>query len=140
MRSVVISLFVIAGILSAASPETELPILVEAEGFADTGGWVIDPQFMDLMQDRRFPDGNGRIEDNSARIFTPGSHFRLQHHDGETWQEVLPEVEENENPVWSATFAPVTTKYLRLVITQTPHNISRVWEIEFYHPLTDEDQ
>ncbi|MDP6848739.1 MAG: FAD-dependent oxidoreductase, partial [Kiritimatiellia bacterium] len=49
MRSAVISLFAVAGILSAANPETELPILVEAEGFADTGGWVIDPQFMDLM-------------------------------------------------------------------------------------------
>ena len=24
-------------------------VLVEAEGFADTGSWVIDPQFMDLM-------------------------------------------------------------------------------------------
>ena len=45
----VIFLFATAGILSAANPETELPLLVEAEGFADTGGWVIDPQFMDLM-------------------------------------------------------------------------------------------
>ena len=25
------------------------PILVEAEGFAESGGWVIDPQFMDNM-------------------------------------------------------------------------------------------
>ncbi|MEY2982275.1 MAG: hypothetical protein RL562_2502, partial [Planctomycetota bacterium] len=24
-------------------------LLVEAEGFADTGGWVVDPQFMDQM-------------------------------------------------------------------------------------------
>ena len=32
-----------------AGPETESPLLVEAEGFNDTGGWVIDPQFMDLM-------------------------------------------------------------------------------------------
>jgi hypothetical protein len=34
---------------SAADSKTELPVLVEAEGFADTGGWVVDPQFMDLM-------------------------------------------------------------------------------------------
>ena len=45
----VIILFTVAGILSAADPETEFPVLVEAEGFADTGGWVVDPQFMDLM-------------------------------------------------------------------------------------------
>ncbi|MGB2954793.1 MAG: hypothetical protein WBB64_02365, partial [Anaerolineales bacterium] len=45
----VIFFFTVAGTLSAANPKTELPVLVEAEGFADTGGWVIDPQFMDLM-------------------------------------------------------------------------------------------
>jgi len=27
----------------------ERPVLVEAEGFADTGDWVVDPQFMDIM-------------------------------------------------------------------------------------------
>ena len=42
---------------------------------------------------------------NGARILNPVSHFKLQHHDGETWQEVLPAVEENGNPAWSATFA-----------------------------------
>jgi hypothetical protein len=28
--------------------------------------------------------------------------------------------------------------FLRLVITQAPHNISRVWEVEFYQPLKEE--
>ena len=74
---------------------------------------------------------------NGARVLTPVSHFKLQYHNGETWQEVLPTVEENSNPAWSATFAAVKTKHLRLVITQTPHNISRVWEVEFYPPLED---
>ena len=32
----------------------------------------------------------------------------------------------------------VKTKYLRLVITRAPHNISRVWEVEFYQPPKDE--
>ena len=77
---------------------------------------------------------------NGARILDPVSHFKLQHHDGESWQEVLPAVEGNDNPAWSATFAPVKTKHLRLVITRTPHNISRVWEVEFYQPLKDEKQ
>ena len=36
-------LFVLPG--SAAAR----PVLVEAESFADTGGWVVDPQFMDNM-------------------------------------------------------------------------------------------
>lgn len=75
---------------------------------------------------------------NGARVLNPVSHFKLQQHDGEAWQDVLPAVEGNENPAWSATFPTVKTKQLRLVITRTPHNISRVWEIEFYRPLKDE--
>ena len=39
----------VAGDLFAAGPEARLSVLIEAEGFADTGGWVVDPQFMDLM-------------------------------------------------------------------------------------------
>lgn len=35
--------------LAASSSASASPILVEAEGFDDTGGWIIDPQFMDLM-------------------------------------------------------------------------------------------
>ena len=77
---------------------------------------------------------------NGVRVLDPVSHFKLQRHDGKTWQEVLPAVEGNENPVWSATFAPVKTRRLRLVITGTPHNLSRVWEVEFYQPLKDEKQ
>ena len=29
------------------------------------------------------------------------------------------------------------TKYVRLVISRAPHNISRVWEVEFYGPVKD---
>jgi hypothetical protein len=118
-------------------------------------------------------DGNGKVEDNSARwlgrgalphivefrwdrpvelgavrmisgwhngagVHSPVRHFNLQHHNGETWQDVLPAVEGNDNPVWSATFTSVTAQHLRLVITQTPDNISRLWEVEFYRPLQAE--
>ena len=75
---------------------------------------------------------------NGVRILFPISDFKIQHHDGETLQDFLTAVEGNGNPAWSATFAPVKTKYLRLVITRTPHNISRMWEVEFYQPLKDE--
>jgi hypothetical protein len=115
-------------------------------------------------------DGNGKVEDNSARwlgkgalphivefrwdqpvelgaarmisgwyngsgVHSPLSHFTLQHHNGETWQNVLPAVEANKNPAWSASFTPVKTDHLRLVITQAPDSISRLWEVEFYRPL-----
>ena len=77
---------------------------------------------------------------NGTGVHSPVSHFALQYHNGETWQDVLPAVEGNGNPAWSATFAPVKTDYLRLVITQTPDNISRLWEVEFYGPLKPEKQ
>ena len=75
---------------------------------------------------------------NGARILDPISNFKFQYHDGATWQDALPAVKDNNKPVWSTTFAQVKTKHLRLVITRAPHNISRIWEIEFYHPLKDE--
>ena len=31
------------------SPALAAEVLVEAEGFADHGGWVLDPQFLDVM-------------------------------------------------------------------------------------------
>ena len=101
------------------------------------------PHIIEFQWDKPVELGAARIIsgwNNGIRILFPISHFKLQHYDGKTWQDVLPPVEGNGNPAWSATFAPVKTKYLRLVITQTPHNISRVWEVEFYQPLKDEKQ
>ena len=49
ISAVMMCLFALASALSSAEAKADLPILVEAEGFSDIGGWVIDPQFMDLM-------------------------------------------------------------------------------------------
>ena len=120
-------------------------------------------------------DGNGKIEDNSARwvvrgghphvielrwnepvelgatrlisgrfngsrVFDPVSHFKLQHHDGEQWQDLAPPVENNENPAFAQRFNPVKSDYLRLVITRAPYNISRLWELELYEPVKTADK
>jgi hypothetical protein len=74
---------------------------------------------------------------NGARVLDPLGGFVIERHDGKAWQPILPAVKGNDNPVWSATFPPVETHRLRLVVTAAPHNLSRVWEIEFYQPLTD---
>ncbi len=74
---------------------------------------------------------------NGARVLDPISDFKIQYRDGKTWKDALPAVTNNENPVWASTFAPVKTKHLRFVITRAPHNISRLWEIEFYQPLEE---
>jgi hypothetical protein len=40
---------VLCGLFGFAGEAADAPILVEAEGFSDIGGWVVDPQFMDNM-------------------------------------------------------------------------------------------
>lgn len=115
-------------------------------------------------------DGNGKIEDNSARwlnrgklphiieyrwdepvdlgaariisgynmkgqITAPISDFKLQIRDGSEWRDVTTGIEANDNPAWAGTFTAVRTKQLRLVVTQTPDDISRIWEVELYRPL-----
>ena len=42
------ALFAGAAVANAQSPQRDF-VLVEAESFADTGGWVVDQQFMDFM-------------------------------------------------------------------------------------------
>ncbi|MDP7301845.1 MAG: pyridine nucleotide-disulfide oxidoreductase, partial [Pirellulaceae bacterium] len=39
----------LCGVPCSPSSGTQLPVLVEAESFANLGGWVVDPQFMDIM-------------------------------------------------------------------------------------------
>jgi hypothetical protein len=41
-------IFLTAIIFLSASGQADT-VLVEAEGFDDTGGWVVDQQFMDVM-------------------------------------------------------------------------------------------
>jgi len=76
---------------------------------------------------------------NGARVLDPVSDFKIQYSDddGKTWKDALPAIKGCKDPVWSATFGPVKTKHLRLVITGAPHNLSRLWEVEFYQPLVE---
>lgn len=74
---------------------------------------------------------------NGVHLFDPVGDFKFQQYDGKVWKDVM-QVKGNVSPAWSARFEPVKTKHLRLVITRAPHNISRVWEVEFYGPLNDE--
>ncbi|MCP4783022.1 MAG: FAD-dependent oxidoreductase [Fuerstiella sp.] len=117
-------------------------------------------------------DGNGKVEDNSARwmnranlphtveftwdrpvelaaariisgyysggtVIGPLQDFSLQWHDGTEWKNLLANVEANTNPAWSAQFSKVRTQRIRLLITKTVGNISRVWEVEFYGPSVE---
>ncbi len=48
MKPLALSIVLVLFVCRAADAADD-PILLEAEGFSDTGGWVVDPQFMDQM-------------------------------------------------------------------------------------------
>jgi len=100
------------------------------------------PHIVEFKWNKPVEVGAARIisgRTNGARILDPVSNFKLQYQDGPTWKDVH-EVRGNANPAWSAAFAPVKTKHMRLVITKAPHGISRVWEVEFYGPVKTKKQ
>ena len=72
-----------------------------------------------------------------SSVVAPLSNFTLQWHDGTEWKDVLASVEANTNPAWAAVFPPVRTRQLRLLVTKTQNDISRIWEVEFYKPSTE---
>ncbi|MBE0536481.1 MAG: FAD-dependent oxidoreductase [Phycisphaerae bacterium] len=66
--------------------------------------------------------------------------FKFQCDNGGGWQDIGgAAVTNNGKVVWTGKFSPVKTQNVRLVITQTPGNISRIWEVAFFHPKADID-
>jgi hypothetical protein len=62
----------------------------------------------------------------------------MQYRDGTEYRDI-PEtkVTGNESPDWHTRFPPVTTTQLRLIVTNTPGDLTRIWEWEVYHPPTE---
>ncbi len=64
---------------------------------------------------------------------TPVSHFVIQYRDGGEFRDIeATRSEENQQIDWHARFPAVTTDRLRLVVTRTPGNLTRLWEFEVY--------
>ena len=62
----------------------------------------------------------------------------LQWHDGAEWKDIPgASVKGNLDPYWNCTFPPVKTAKLRLWITKTQIDVSRIWEVELYGPVAD---
>jgi len=61
--------------------------------------------------------------------------FHLQWHDDQEWRDLSVEIEGNTSPAWSTQFSTVKTRRLRLVVTKTQIDVSRIWEVEFYGPV-----
>jgi hypothetical protein len=70
-------------------------------------------------------------------VADPIADFAFQWLDGAEWKDMPGATAKgNADPYWSRTFAPVTTARVRLQITRTKIDVSRLWEVEFYGPVS----
>lgn len=72
---------------------------------------------------------------NDGAVSAPLTDFVLQHPQGAGWLDI-PDTATRDNVdcSWNCRFPPVTTTRIRLLVTRTPANASRIWEMELYHP------
>mgnify|MGYP000903956387 FL=1 len=69
---------------------------------------------------------------------TPVTDFVIQYHDGAAWRDIeATAASENTSVDWHTRFPPVTSDRLRLVVTRTPGNLTRIWEFEVYGPVAE---
>jgi hypothetical protein len=107
--------------------------------------WVSDselPDTVDLTWSRPQTVGAVRLVTGQAGgnegPKTPITNFVLQYHDGDGYRDIAPTKTENNDAVdWHARFPAVTTDRLRLVVTRTPGDLTRIWEFEVYGPVND---
>ena len=70
-----------------------------------------------------------------GKVEAPIQDFTLQWQDGTTWRDIPgASIRDNTQPAWAGTFATTKTTRLRLCITATKDDTSRLWEVEFYAP------
>ena len=70
-------------------------------------------------------------------VTSPITDFVLQWHDGTEWKDIPGvAVRGNLDSSWSLTFPPVKTTKIRLLVTRSKDDVSRIWELELYGPIT----
>jgi hypothetical protein len=71
----------------------------------------------------------------------PIDRFTLQYDHGGDWKDVRGlRLIRRATMESITTFQPVKSERIRLVVTNTPGKISRIWEVEFYCPNTTSKQ
>ncbi|MFH1267899.1 MAG: discoidin domain-containing protein, partial [Planctomycetota bacterium] len=102
--------------------------------------WVSDsslPGWVELAWDEPQTVSAVRIvtgQTSQIEPATPILDFVLQAHDGSDWKNIPgTEVTNNGEFDWHAQFLPVMTRRLRLLVTETPGGLIRIWEFELYH-------
>jgi hypothetical protein len=72
---------------------------------------------------------------NSGHVYAPVEAFVFQVPEGESWCDVAGASATDNGAIdWHQRFEPVTTTRIRLQVNRTSGDISRIWEIELYHP------
>lgn len=135
MNSVIL-LLALGCLPQVPAPVQQTTVLVEAESFSDVGGWVVDLQFMDIMGSPylwllRRPTSPCPSAEHIAFGSAPKTGWPAGTHRVPRGVEI----EGNTSPAWSTQFSAVKTRRLRLVVTKTQIDVSRIWEVEFYGPV-----
>lgn len=102
--------------------------------------WISDvsmPDSVELFWDSPVEIGAARIVsghlDSRSLPGDPIETFVLQYHDGDVYRDIEGTATDgNWNTDWRKRFDPVTTDRIRLLVTQTPGNRTRIWELEVY--------
>jgi hypothetical protein len=96
------------------------------------------PHWIEFAWDHTVRLGAARIISgyyHGGTVDAPIRDFTLQWHDGTTWKDIPgAAARDNRLPAWSGTFGAVETTRLRLGITATQDDTSRIWEVELYAP------
>ena len=135
-----------ARVISPAGPatgvRTEL-LLTDGKGQLEdnAGRWIHHgplPHVVEFRWDSPVRLGAARLISGYYRdgaVEAPLEDFAFEWLDGEAWK-IIPgtAVRGNRRPEWAGTFAPIETSRLRLRITATKGETSRIWEAEFYGP------
>jgi hypothetical protein len=122
------------------------PPALLTDGKADVGNndsrWLSNtklPHTIEFAWEKPVTIGAARIVSgylSGGQIVAPLADFVLQRLDGADWKDIPgTSAQDNADPQWSGTFAPVTAANMRLCVTRTSGDISRIWEIELYGPV-----
>lgn len=130
---------------TASTVQTEL-LINDGAGLVEDNAtrWVSRaalPHWIEFSWDEPVQLGAARIISGYYRgggVEAPIEDFTFQWHDGARWVDVPgASAVGNAQPAWASVFERIETKRLRLAVTATKDDTSRIWEVELYGPPPD---